>query len=635
MCGQPTRPLVSDGQPLLGVNSFLPVMRIATRDVLLSPRVFADPVDINTHNSGGEKESNGMRMGWRIRELLGRLSFALLLVVPVSDARAQGIHTTHGFQPQFATGSENAQPAGSGAVRIPPAARDTATAHAVIEQGMQFERDERWLDALSFYEKALRENPSAPELELRRTLASIHCDLERRQADPSYHTLANRVPESEAIDMFNEIALKVQTHYVDSPDWQKLTWRGTANLDVAVTKRPFREAHLPGVTDEQINAFRHRLRDDVNRRPVRSRPEARELVVYTARLAAQDLGLPPAVSVLEYCCGAISSLDQYSTYLSGGQLDDVYSQIEGNFVGLGIELKADPDALRIVKVIPGGPAEQAGMQAGEVIIGVDGQSTAAISTDAAADLLKGVEGSVVEVALRGDDANSRVVRVTRRRVDVPCVEDVKIVDSVNGIGYFRLTSFQKTTSRDVDEALWRLHRQGMRGLIIDVRGNPGGLLTASVEVADKFLTDGTIVSTRGRSPRETFDYKAHRGGTWRVPLLVLIDRDTASASEIFAGAIHDHERGVVLGERSYGKGSVQGIFPLNSSRAGVRLTTAKFFSPSGQAISKVGVSPHRTIHQAAKPNTDDVAVSSSADSQADPVMAAAVETARQLAVAQR
>ena len=246
-------------------------------------------------------------------------------------------------------------------------------------------------------------------------------------------------------------------------------------------------------------------------------------------------------------------------------------------------------------------------------------------------LLKGVEGTQVNVTLQAANQPVRVVRVTRSRVDVPCVEEARIVDPTYGIGYFRLTSFQKTTSRDVDEALWRLHREGMRGLIIDLRGNPGGLLTASVEVADKFLSEGTIVSTRGRSARENFEYKAHRGGTWRVPLLVLIDHETASASEIFAGAIRDHGRGTILGQQSYGKGSVQGIFPLNASRAGVRLTTAKFFSPSGQPISKVGVAPHRKIHETARPTTHGVVP----ESQEDPVMSAALETARQLAVAHR
>jgi carboxyl-terminal processing protease len=181
---------------------------------------------------------------------------------------------------------------------------------------------------------------------------------------------------------------------------------------------------------------------------------------------------------------------------------------------------------------------------------------------------------------------------------------VKIVDQASGVAYIRIPAFQKTTSRDLDVALWDLHGKGMRTLVLDLRGNPGGLLTAAVEVADKFLQQGNIVSTRGRSPQEDFNYQAHYGGTWRVPLVVLIDRDSASASEIFAAAIQDNNRGVIVGERSYGKGSVQGIFPLGYGGAGVRLTTALFYSPNGQKISKVGVTPKTTVaaaHNVARP----------------------------------
>jgi carboxyl-terminal processing protease len=145
----------------------------------------------------------------------------------------------------------------------------------------------------------------------------------------------------------------------------------------------------------------------------------------------------------------------------------------------------------------------------------------------------------------------------------------------------------------------------MRSLVIDLRGNPGGLLTASVEVADKFIADGPIVSTRGRSEQENFSYRAHRPGTWRVPLVVLIDGDSASASEILAGAIQDHRRGVIVGRRSYGKGSVQGIFALTplaeNVRCGVRLTTAKFYAPSGRPISHAGVTPEVEVRLTAKP----------------------------------
>jgi carboxyl-terminal processing protease len=197
------------------------------------------------------------------------------------------------------------------------------------------------------------------------------------------------------------------------------------------------------------------------------------------------------------------------------------------------------------------------------------------------------------------------VRVRRAHVEVPSVEETKIVDASSGVGYMKLTSFQKTTSKDVDAALWQLHRDGMKTLIIDLRGNPGGLLSASVEVADKFLASGTIVSTRGRSVQEDFNYTAHRVGTWTIPLVVLVDGDSASASEILAGAIQDNRRGTVVGRRSYGKGSVQGIFPLHQSDSdltgGVRLTTAKFYSPNGRPISGAGITPDVTVHRTAKP----------------------------------
>jgi carboxyl-terminal processing protease len=215
-------------------------------------------------------------------------------------------------------------------------------------------------------------------------------------------------------------------------------------------------------------------------------------------------------------------------------------------------------------------------------------------------MLRGAEGSKVVVSVRNPNGGLQALTLTRRRVEIPSVEHVKIIDAQNGVGYMKLTSFQKTTSRDVDAALWKLHQQGMKQLIIDLRGNPGGLLKASVDVADKFVYDGLIVATRGRSPREDFDHKGEVAGTWRMPLVIIIDHDSASASEILAGAIHDHGRGTIVGEKSYGKGSVQGIFPLAASNVGVRLTTAKWYTPSGQAISGAGIKPDVAVAKSAK-----------------------------------
>lgn len=499
-----------------------------------------------------------------------------------------------------------------------------------LQKGREFEQREQWVDALSHYDDALRQFPKDKDVKMRQTLAQIHVDLDRRYADSSFVAMVSTVNQTQALDLFQEIALKVQSHYVTDPEWQRLTWRGTANLDVALSEKEFIRRHLPNVSPAAITTFRNVLRNDVNKRLVRDRNDARNLVTYAGKLAHQQLGLPTSVATIEYCCGAIGALDSYSTYLTADQLDDVYNQIEGNFVGLGIELKAEEEALLIVNVIPNGPAEKAGIVSGDRIIAVDGKATREVSTDTAADMLKGDKGSFVTVDVQGTNAQVRRLQVRRDRVDVPSVEHAGILDSENGVAYFELTSFQKTTSRDVDAALWKLHRDGMKSLIVDLRGNPGGLLTASVEVADKFLNEGTIVSTRGRSPREDFDYRAHRVGTWQIPLFVLIDRDTASASEIFAGAIRDQQRGLVFGERSYGKGSVQGIFPLNNSRSGVRLTTAKFYSPSGAPISNHGVLPNREVRITGRPNA-----AASIPLNEDPIVAAAVSAAQRLSVAHR
>ena len=200
-----------------------------------------------------------------------------------------------------------------------------------------------------------------------------------------------------------------------------------------------------------------------------------------------------------------------------------------------------------------------------------------------------------------------------------------MLDASAGIATLKLTSFQKTTAADLEAALRKLDAAGMRSLVIDLRGNPGGLLSAAVDVADLFLERGLVVATRGRSPDEDFNYSAGRPGTWRMPLVLLIDGDSASSSEIFAGAIRDHRRGSIVGSRSYGKGSIQGIFPLDAAGVGMRLTTAKFFSPHGLPYSGVGVEPDVPVQTVARP-VDGTFVPGSADTG----LAAATDVARRM-----
>jgi carboxyl-terminal processing protease len=497
----------------------------------------------------------------------------------------------------------------------------------VLERGHRFESQARWGEAINLYEESLREHPGDQELTRHHDLAKIHYDLGRRYHDTSFLRALATLPLKDALALYGEVLLKIQSHYVSEPNWKALVQRGTQGLQVALGEEAYLKHNLPRrPSAAELQGAVQQIDSLIRARNVRTRQEAQDAVAAASQLGTQLLRIPAAAVTFEYTCGATGSLDEYSSYLTGDQLNDVYSQIEGNFVGLGIELKSAEGALQIVKVITGSPAEKAGIKAGDRITAVDGHSTVEMNTDQAADLLQGVEGSLAEVTVL-NGGGSRTVTVKRAHVEVPSIDDVKIIDREYGIGYLKLTCFQKTTSRDLDTALWKLHRDGMKSLVIDVRGNPGGLLTASVEVADKFVDDGVIVSTRGRSSAEDYNYTGHQAGTWRVPLVLLIDGDSASASEILAGAIRDHRRGTIVGQRSYGKGSVQGIFPLNAAGAGVRLTTAKFYSPSGKPISKVGVSPDITVQKVAKPLAGE-ATAEAAIGGEDATLAAGLQAAK-------
>ncbi|MFO0455253.1 MAG: S41 family peptidase [Planctomycetota bacterium] len=483
----------------------------------------------------------------------------------------------------------------------------------VFVEGESLERDGKWADALSLYQTALKKQPNDQSLIQRRSLARIHYDLGRRYGDTSFLNQINRTAPAQAQNAYAEVLLKIQSYYVDIPDWDRLTRCGLMDLQIALHNKHFREAHLPNLSDTQLNEVLAGLAKTLDQTTVKQRTDSVMVANHTAEYLQEHLGLPVAATIYEFVSGAMAALDPYSSYMSESQYGETMSQIEGNFVGLGVELKTHNDRLEIVNVISGGPASQGGLRPGDNILAIDNVSVSETGSEKAADNLRGPDGSIVTLDIKRDEQPIQPLQLQRRKVEIPSVDESGLVDRANGIGYIRLTNFQKTTSRDFDAALWKLQREGMRSLIVDVRGNPGGLLTAAVEVADRFVYDGVIVSTKGRNPLEDFTHRAEQPGTWRVPLVVLVDEDSASASEIFAAAIRDHKRGVVVGYQSYGKGSVQGIFPLNIGGGGVRLTTAKFFSPNGNAISQIGVTPDIPVEVVSKPATSTFSSAADAD----------------------
>jgi carboxyl-terminal processing protease len=506
---------------------------------------------------------------------------------------------------------------------MPAALPQAAAADELVARTTTLLREGRWADVVALCETAARKGVLLPALEQHYDTAKLHCEVARRHAEPAFRRQLASLSEATARRVYAEVLGRIGSHHVESPDFGRLADRGRRALDIAIEDPTFVASHVPQSTPERRTLYREQVQRLTASRPVVTQADAETLAAWIARAAHSILGIPPAVTLMEMSAAAVGGLDEYSSFLTNGQLDDLYAQIEGRFVGLGVELKAADDGLLVVHVIPGSPAERAGVRAGDHLVGVGGRPLGGLSVDEAAHLLQGPEGSLVTLAVLRAPAPARAITVRREHVEVPSVEGVRMLDVAAGVGYLKLTSFQKTTATDVEQALRRLHASGMRSLVIDLRGNPGGLLSAAVDVADLFLDRGLVVATRGRCPEEDFNYSAGPPGTWRVPLVVIIDGDSASSSEILAGAIRDHGRGTIVGQRSYGKGSIQGIFPLDSAGVGMRLTTAKFFSPKGLPYSRQGVDPDLPVHTSARPITG-----GSVAEPSDPVLDVALDAAR-------
>jgi carboxyl-terminal processing protease len=461
----------------------------------------------------------------------------------------------------------------------------------VITAGIDLEKNGRWQEAIQHYEKAVRSHLESPDLQRRLQISRIHSDVIRRYADTTFLDAIDKLPIDVASDLYSEVLTKLDLNYVEQIDLMRIVRNGTAFLEVALTEQDFIKHNLKSVAPDKIEHFRANIHKVVLARQIRSRAEAKSLVLTVAGLAQKELGLAPTVTIHEYVAGAVGLLDPYSGYLTPGELGEMMSQIEGNLIGLGVELWAERSELKIVDVFPGGPAFEGGLKPGDYILAVDNSRTDQIGAKRAADLLRGVENSQVTLLIKRNDKDNHQLTVTRRRVEVPSVSSSDIVDAQSGVGYIKISNFQKTTPAEFDLAFSNLASRGMRTLIIDLRRNPGGLLDAAVDLADRFISQGSIVTTRGRSGFENRNYFAQVPQTLDIPLVVLIDSDSASASEIFAGAIRDHARGTLVGQTSYGKGSVQGLFHTDTTSGGLRITVSKFYSPSGKQISNLGVAP--------------------------------------------
>jgi len=295
--------------------------------------------------------------------------------------------------------------------------------------------------------------------------------------------------------------------------------------------------------------------------------------------------------------GVLQKLDPYSSYINSDDLNRFRSGVENSFGGIGIQVGFDGGELRVLSPLVGTPAYRAGLMAGDQIIEINGKSTEDLKNiDEAVRRLKGAVGSSVTLTvIHPGSKTPKTVKITREIIHVRTILGDKrkkddtwdyMLDSDNLIGYLRITAFGRDTAADLRKAIEEIKEQKVRGLILDLRSNPGGLLKSAIEVSDIFIDEGRIVSTSGRSSKKR-EWNAHTKNSFiDVPMVVLVNRYTASASEIVSACLQDHKRAVIIGERTWGKGSVQNVIELENGRSALKLTTAEYIRPSGKNIHR-------------------------------------------------
>ena len=308
--------------------------------------------------------------------------------------------------------------------------------------------------------------------------------------------------------------------------------------------------------------------------------------------------------------GVLQSLDPYSAYMSPEVFDEMQTETSGQFGGLGIEVSMEYGVVKVISPIDNSPASRVGVKAGDYIVKINDIQVQGKTLTEAVELMRGPVGSDIEITVRRKGVKKSIIyTITREIIKIESVKSKYIDD---GIGYLRLTAFNENSGDQIKNKIKEFNKKkDLKGYILDLRNNPGGLLSQAIKIADYFLENGEIVSTKGRKASENRKFFARKGDlTNGKTLIVLINYGSASASEIVAGALKDHKRAILVGENSYGKGSVQSVIPLKNKGA-IRLTISKYYLPSGESISEVGVTPDIEVEE----SSDDFAINTDTDNQ--------------------
>lgn len=486
------------------------------------------------------------------------------------------------------------------------AARLSAADEPLRKQAQEYEREGRWLEACSLYDEMYSRDRTQPEFRdaYRRCLRNYRQVC--RHQDSSLWLVIEKLSPSEAMNLIDQVLFVIQTRYVerDRVDLTALMHQGIRELRTALDSKPFVQARLPRLRPGELDAFRARL-DASLQRKIQTRGEVRDLV-RDLTLAGIAISLKPGVLAMEIACGLCNSLDEYSFYLAPGRFNHVQSALKGKFVGIGVELTIIDQKVEIARVYRKSPAAEARLGKGDRVTRINGELIEPLSPETATERLMGEAGTVVELEIisRGQTV-AQTVRVERQAVLANSVEYEVLGNEANYIGYLRIHNFQESTVQEVKDALQQWRDMPLRGLIIDLRGNLGGLFKSALQVSEMFMGEGVIAHTTSPVRDLNRTFKSHNV-TPLLPLsrdrvILLVDGETASSAEVLAGALKENQRAILIGQTTYGKGSIQSVVPLERLPGGLRLSVAKFTSPSRQPYSERGITPDYLLDTNADP----------------------------------
>jgi carboxyl-terminal processing protease len=473
----------------------------------------------------------------------------------------------------------------------------------LLQQAKQWEDNGQWAKAIELYEQipARERRGSEVQEHFQNCLRRVH--QLRRHHDPTYRNQLLTLSWRDGLEVYGEVLAKLRLNYVDREkvELTRLFRHGLEELRLALEDDAFCEEQMPATKLETVRAFQMDLNVYWGNRQIRNIRDAQEQAQLVAWSAEEKLSLRKTVVIFEFVCGACSGLDEYTHYLTPRELAEMNASWDGKLVGVGVEVASEDQTLVITQVLPGSSARANGLKAGDRITRIGEYTTVNMPAESAAQLLKGEIDTTIDVEVSSEKQPPRLVQLKRQAVFVPSVMEPRFLDERREIGYVQLIAFQESTGLELDDAILRLQAAGMKVLILDLRGNPGGPFEMAVQVAERFLASGVmIVSTVGQIDGHIRDlnktYYAHRDSVLAVPLVILIDAETASSAEMVAGALKENQRGQLVGQTTFGKGSIQRVDKLRMAPlAGLRMTVARFHSPTGRSYSGTGVTPQVVI----------------------------------------